>query len=178
MKEVDVRATEFVAKLKAVEKDFHDMLLMVPNIPSPESPIGADETGNVPWSYWSPSLGHVDPKDEEKVKEVPTRFDFEVKDHLTLGKELDLVDVERGVQASGFRGYYLKNEAVLMQHALLWHALKKLQSKGFTLFTPPVLVREFALEGSGHFPAGRGEIYQVDMATCMQHTADCIAVVI
>lgn len=170
MKEVDATFTELAPKLKAIESEYENLMLLVPNIPSGESPVAQDESGNLPVSYWSPILGHIEPKDS-KVAEVPTKFDFEIKDHVTLGKDLDLIDIERGVEASGFRGYYLKNEAVLMHYGLLWYALKKLQEKGFTLFSPPVLVREFALVGSGHFPTGKAEIYQVGNAAAMKEDA-------
>ena len=131
----------------------------------------ADDSANLPWAYWSPVIGNVDPQDADKVAQIPTKFDFAVKDHITLGKELDLIDTQRGTETSGSRGYYLKNEAVLIQYGLLWLAIKKLQDKGFTLFIPPVLVREFALQGSGHFPAGRGEIYQVGNAASLKEEA-------
>lgn len=162
MQEVDSKQSQLEQQLKEVDEQYQALMLLVPNIPSPESPVGPDESANLPWAYWSPALGNVDPKDTDKVAQVPTKLDFEPKDHITLGKELDLIDIERGVQAAGFRGYYLKNEAVLMQHGLIWLALKKLQEKGFTLFTPPALVREFALVGSGHFPTGREDIYHVE----------------
>lgn len=161
MQEIDTRQTEQKAILREIDQQYQTLLLQVPNIPAPEAPVGPDESGNVPWSYWSPATGHVDPKDEAKVAEVPTKFEFEIKDHLVLGQELDLIDIEAGVKTSGFRGYYLKNQAVMLQQALIQHALKKLQQKGFTLFAPPTMVREFALVGSGHFPAGREEIYQI-----------------
>jgi len=161
MKEVDQKSDELKNWLKPVLEEYDKLMAMVPNIPSPETPVGPDSSGNIPWSYWSPKLGHVDPKEEDKVKEVPTKFDFEIKDHITLGKELDLIDIEAGTKTSGFRGYYLKNEAVMMQYGLIQHALKKMQEKGFTLFTTPVLVRDFALFGSGHFPFGKEEIYRI-----------------
>lgn len=161
MKEVDARAGELKEKLKTVLSEYEGLMYLVPNIPSPETPIGKDDSGNVPWSYWSPALGHVDPKEEEKVKQVPTKFDFEIKDHLALAKNLDLLDTEAGVKTAGFRGYYLKNEAVLMHYGILWHALKKMQAKGFNLMVPPVLGRSFAFYGSGHFPFGKADQYQV-----------------
>ncbi|MDQ3018301.1 MAG: serine--tRNA ligase [bacterium] len=161
MKEVDSRQQELKEQLRPFENEFNNMMLLVPNVPSPETPIGADESGNVPWSYWSPELGHLDPKDTDKVAQVPSKFGFEVRDHISLGKELDLIDIERGVEVSGFRGYYLKNEAVLLQYGLFQYALEKLRAKGFTLMQTPSLVREFALIGSGHFPAGKAEVYQV-----------------
>lgn len=168
MQEMDAHHTEGKEKLRAIEAEFNKLILLVPNIPSPETPIGKDDGDNVPWGYWSPDLGHVDPKDEDKVKSVPPTFAFDVKDHVTLGKELDLIDTERGTEVSGFRGYFLKNELVLMHQGLMWFAMEKLRQKGFTLMQTPTLVREFALTGSGHFPSGRAEIYQVGNAANLE----------
>jgi len=161
MKEVDEKTGVIKTQLKIVLERFDLLMSLVPNIPSQETPIGPDASANVPWRYWNAEIGVVDPtKDPDKVKEISKKFDFPIKDHLTIGKALDLIDVDAGVKTSGFRGYYLKNEAVLIQYALVSHALKKMQAAGFTLMVPPTLVREFALFGSGHFPAGRPEIYQ------------------
>ncbi len=168
MQEVATNQQELKARLREVEAEYQTMMLSVPNVPSPESPIGPDESANVPWSYWSPAQGHVDPKDDAKIAEVPTKFEFQPKNHIDLGKSLDLIDLEQGTQVSGFRGYYLKNEAVLLQHGLLSYCLDKMREAGFTLMVPPVLVREFALVGSGHFPAGRSEVYQVGNAAQME----------
>lgn len=164
LKEIDARQMDLETKYRDVENLYQNLLLKVPNIPAPETPIGADDQANVPWKYWSPELGVVDPKDEAKVKQIPKNFDFAFKDHLTLAKELNLIDFEKGVKISGFRGYFLKNQAVLLQQAVINLALEKLLAKGFTLMVPPVLVKEFTLEGSGHFPFGRDEIYQAASA--------------
>lgn len=161
MQEVDARYGELKQQLRETEAEYDHLMLLVPNIPAPEAPIGQDSSANVAWSFWSPDLGHVDPKDAAKVAAVPAKFDFPIKDHIALGQELDLIDTEAGVKTSGFRGYYLKNEAVLIQQALLWHALNKLVGKGFTPMITPTLVREFALIGSGHFPAGKAEVYEL-----------------
>ncbi len=161
MKEVDARQTELTQDLRRVQQRFDDLMLRMPNIPSPESPIGADDSENVPWRYWSPELGEVDPLDAALVAQVPTKFTFPVKDHAELAEALGLIDLEAGVKTSGFRGYYLKNELVTIQYGLFLHAMEKLRAKGFTVMQTPTLVREFALVGSGHFPAGRDELYQV-----------------
>lgn len=168
MQEMDKHHTEANQKLRSVEAEFNKLMLLVPNIPSPETPIGKDDSENVPWSYWSPATGHVDPTDVDKVATVPPVFTFEIKDHATLGKELDLIDTERGTEVSGFRGYFLKNELVLMHQGLMFYAMEKLRSKGFTIMQTPTMVREFALTGSGHFPTGRAEIYQVANAAGME----------
>ncbi len=132
-------------ELKKLETELHELLLLTPQIPSEDTPVGKDEKENV---------------EVKKVGEQ-TKFDFEIKDHVQLGKDLDLLDLERGVKVAGFRGYYLKNEAVLMHMGLMMHGLKKMIEKGFTPMIPPTLVRDFALMGSGHFPFGKEEIYQV-----------------
>lgn len=168
MQELDTRQTGLKDQLRTIEAELNNLMLYVPNIPSPESPVGKDDTENVPWSYWSQEFGKVDPKDTDKVAQIPKKFEFEVKDHVALGTSLNLVDFDRGVEVSGFRGYYLKNEAVLMQYALFNHAITKLRAKGFELMQTPTLVREFALIGSGHFPAGRAEVYQVANAAKME----------
>jgi seryl-tRNA synthetase len=169
MQEMDKHHTEANEKLRAVEAEYTKLMLLVPNIPSPESPVGKDESANVPWGYWSPQLGKIDPKDEDKVKQVPPSFGFEVKDHIALGKSLDLIDLDRGTEVSGFRGYFLKNELVLMHHGLMWLAMEKMRAKGFTLMQTPSLVREFTLTGSGHFPAGRAEVFQVANAAGLEN---------
>ncbi len=161
MREVDEKNTELKKQVEEILAEYEQLMYLVPNIPSPETPIGPDESANVPWSYWSKALGKVDPNDAEKVAQVPNTFSFEIKDHVTLGKELDLIDIEAGVKTAGFRGYYLKNEAVLMQYGLIWLALKKMQEKGFGLMVPPILDKAFAFYGSGHFPFGKADQYQV-----------------
>ncbi|HEX3099922.1 MAG TPA: serine--tRNA ligase [Patescibacteria group bacterium] len=168
MQEIDKHHTEALEKLRSIEAEYNNLMLLVPNIPSPETPIGKDDTDNVPWSYWSPELGHVDPTDTDKVAQIPPTFTFDIKDHAALGKDLDLIDIDRGTEVSGFRGYFLKNELVLMHQGLMFYAMEKLRSKGFTIMQTPTLVREFALTGSGHFPTGRAEIYQVGNAANLE----------
>ncbi len=168
LQEMDAHHTETKEKLREVEAEYNNLMLLVPNIPSPETPIGKDDSQNVPWSYWSPELGHVDPKDADMVKQIPPTMPFEVKDHVALVKDLDLADFDRGTEVSGFRGYFLKNELVLMHHGIMWYAMEKLRAKGFTVMQTPTLVREFPLIGSGHFPAGKAEVYQVANAANME----------
>ncbi len=145
MKALDQNTGNMEKKSKELEDEFHDLMLEIPNIPSDDSPEGKDESGNVEVSKWG---------------KLP-KFDFAVKDHIQLGKDLDLIDVEAGAKTSGFRGYYLKNEAVFLHFAVFWHALNLMREKGFTIFVPPTILREFAFVGSGHFPAGKDELYQI-----------------
>ena len=133
------------AEMRLMEGEHRELLLQVPNFPSPESPVGKDASANVQIERWG----------------KPKEFGFPIKDHIALGKELDIVDFERGVKIHGFRGYILKNEAVLLQQAVLQLALQKMRKAGFIPIIPPVLVKEFALYGSGHFPFGREEVFEI-----------------
>lgn len=132
-------------ELQKVEKEYEKLMLLVPNIYSQDTPIGQSSSENKEILRWG---------------EIP-KFDFPIKSHIQLGQDLDLIDFKKGVETSGFRGYYLKNEAVLIQLALIWYSLLKLKEKGFTLMLPPTILKEFALTGSGHFPFGKEDIYQI-----------------
>lgn len=129
---------------RKIDSEYQDLMLLVPNIPAEDVPVGDESKKRV----------------VKKWGKIP-KFDFKIKNHIEIAKELDLIDFEKGAKVSGFRGYYLKNKAVLLQWAILWHALNKVIKKGFVPFWPPVLLREFALIGSGHFPFGKEDIYQI-----------------
>jgi seryl-tRNA synthetase len=135
---------EIDPQLVLVEAKFRELMMLVPQIPSSQAPIG-DESAN---------------RVVKTVGEAP-KFDFEAKDHIQLGESLDLIDFDAGRNVSGFRGYYLKNDAVLLEYGLLQLGLRLMRTKGFSLRVPPTIVRSFALEGSGHFPFGKDEIYQI-----------------
>lgn len=145
MREIDKLSDKTRRKFKEIDKKYKELMLLVPNVYSNDTPIGSDDGDNKEIYRWG---------------NIP-QFDFPVKNHIQLGKDLDLIDVEKGARTSGFRGYYLKNEAALMQIALMEYAFDKLRKKGFTLMIPPILLRSFALVGSGHFPEGKDEIFQV-----------------
>ena len=127
-------------ELKRKEEEYKNLMLLIPNISSPDTPLEDRE------------IYHWGKKPE---------FDFPPLSHLELGEKLDLIDLKKGAQTAGFRGYYLKNEAAELHFALLFYAWQKIISKGFKPLLPPTILREFALLGSGHFPFGREDIYQI-----------------
>jgi len=133
-------------ELKTVEKEFNDLMLLVPNVPDKSVPIGKDATGNVEMKKWG---------------EIP-KFDFIPLDHITLAKKLDLVDFERGAKIGGFRTYFLKNEAAVLEMSVLFYTFQKLAKKGYIPIIAPSLVKEFTLFGSGQFPWGREEVYRIE----------------
>lgn len=132
-------------QLTEVENKFHELMLQVPNILLDEVPIG-DASKN---------------KIIRQSGKLP-KFSFTLKDHIELGKSLDIIDFERGVKVAGFRGYYLKNEGAMLQLAVLNYAVNQLVKKGYHLIIPPIINRGFALEGSGQFPWGREETYKLE----------------
>ncbi len=133
-------------ELRTVEQDFNVLMLTVPNVPDPSVPVGKDANGNKEVKQWG----------------EPPKFDFQAKDHIELGKSLDLIDFDRGAKIGGFRAYFLKNEAAQMELALMWYTLNKLVAKGYTPLIAPSIVREFTLVGNGQFPWGREEVYTIE----------------
>ena len=130
---------------KAVEEELKTLLLIVPNIPAEDTPIGPDSKSN---------------KEIRKWGEIPN-FNFPVKNHIEIGNNLNILDFVAGAKASGFRGYYLKNDGASLHWAILNFALMKMISHGFTPMVPPTLIHEFVLQGSGHFPFGKQDVYQI-----------------
>ncbi len=139
------KITALEDEFNKVKAAFDSIMLTVPNIISEDTPIGKDSEDNKPIAKWG---------------KLP-KFNFEIKDHIQLGKDLDILDLDRGVKVSGFRGYYLKNDGARMHMAVLQYAFNKLVAKGFKPFITPTLVKEMAFIGSGHFPFGKEEVYQI-----------------
>lgn len=144
MRHVGDQIKTLEAELAPTEEELQMLSLQVPNIPSEDSPVGGEEA-NV---------------EVARVGE-PRAFGFEPKSYIELLEARGLLDLERGAKTSGYRGYYLKGDLAHLHLALMTYALRKLDGKGFTPMVPPILLRQFALVGSGHFPAGKDEIYQI-----------------
>ncbi len=132
-------------ELRGAEDRRYQLLLRVPQIPSPDAPVGASEDDNVELRRWG----------------EPRHFDFTPRDQVELLEMNGWAELERAARVAGSRNYVLKNEMVLLEMALWRFALDSLRAKGFDLLTVPALVREFALIGSGYLPAGRDETYHL-----------------
>ena len=128
----EVKSSE--EELRIVEEKLKTYLLTIPNIPHESVPVGKDSSANVEVRKWG----------------TPKAFDFTPKNHIQLGKDLDLIDFERGTKISGFRGYFLKNEGAHLELAVLWYSFQKLASRGFTPMIAPSLVRDFLGTASFH----------------------------
>jgi seryl-tRNA synthetase len=91
---------------------------------------------------------------------------------MTLMGELDLLDTERGAKVSGFRGYFLRNEGLLLSFALWSFALEKLMEKGFTPLLAPAIARGFNFVGTGWLPQGKDEVYKIGEDEYLAGTAE------
>ncbi len=162
-KEIKNKIQDTTEKVNKVEQKYQSMMWFTPQIISDDTPIGPDESGNLEVKTWTPKAG-------EGGK--PKNFDFKMKDHIELGESLNLLDLDRGVKTSGFRGYYLKNEGALMHMGLMMYGLKLMKEKGFQVFVPPTLVKADALWGSGHFPFDEENIYVADSLKHIEENDD------
>jgi seryl-tRNA synthetase len=133
------------AELEKVEAELDRLAASLPNLPDPEAPEGMTE------------------EDAVTVREVgsPPEFDFEPRDHLEIGTELGLIDVEAAARLSGSRFAYLKGDLVLLELALIRFAIDTAREQGHEPVVPPVLVREEALVGTGFLPEARDQIYAI-----------------
>lgn len=133
---------ELQGQFASLDLEWTKLLLAVPNLPSPDTPEGPDESGNKVVREWG----------------TPPEFSYTPKAHWDLGKELDLIETEKAGEVSGARFAYLKNEAALLQFALISLTMKVLTSredlaqvikeagidvdpKPFVPVIPPVLMR-------------------------------------
>ena len=143
------RIGEAIASLKpeaeSAEADFLEMCYLVPAIAHPDAPVGRDAGGNV----------------EVLKRGSPPVFGFDPLDHVQLLAANGWAEFEKTAQVCGSRSYSLRDDMVLLEAALHRFALEKLQSKGFTLASLPSLVRQQALLGTGHFPAGGDQVYHL-----------------
>jgi len=119
-----------------VDRELHALLLTVPNLPSPDAPVGVDESDNVVTETWG----------EQR------RFDFMPKPHWEIMEALDIVDFERGVKVSGSRFYFLKGLGARLQRAMITWMLDLRIEQGYEEVYPPYIVREEALVGTGNLP--------------------------
>ena len=133
-------------RLGVLRPEIERLHLQVPNLPDEEVPEGKDDTDNV---------------EIERVGEPPV-FDFEPRDHITLGAAQGWLDIEAGARLAGSRNYVLKGDLSLLEGAVMSFALDHMLAKGFVPLSVPMLVREEPLLGTGYFPGGEEQTYRTD----------------
>jgi seryl-tRNA synthetase len=143
LKEEDARLQEQIKNLQPV---LDELILQVPQPADDGVPVGKDDTENV---------------EIKKVGEV-RKFDFEPKDHVQLGLDLGIIDIERGVKLAGTRNYILKGDGALLHWAVLRFAMDFMVGRGYVPFSVPVLMKDETMTGTGFFPGSEEQTYQME----------------
>jgi seryl-tRNA synthetase len=143
---------------KQVREELHAALVTIPNMTHPAAPVGTTAADNKVLRTWG----------ERR------QFDIPAKDHIAIVKQLDLADFEAGASVSGQKFYFLKNEGVLLELALVQYAMETLIAEGYTPVITPDLARVEVLEGIGFIPRGpETQIYSVaNTDLCLIATAE------
>ncbi len=131
-------------KLKEVMREWQTLMIQVPNVPDMTVPEGKDDADNQQIRVWGDK----------------SEFPFEPKGHIELMEKHDMLDLERGIKVSGFRGYFLKNDGVLLNFALWQFAVEHFTKHDFTPLLAPSLVRRETLLGTGYLPQGEDDLYK------------------
>jgi seryl-tRNA synthetase len=129
---VDLEKRE--AAQNAVEQQFRKEMLKLPNLALENVPEGDESNKKI-----------------LRTVGEPKEFDFTVKNHLQIGQDRGIIDMERAAKVSGSRFAYLKGDGVLLELALIDLAMKKLVKEGFIPVVPPALIKQEMTEGLGYW---------------------------
>jgi len=157
-KSIKEEISRMEADVTRLEAELDEAGRRIPNMAHPEAPLGKEDKDNTEVARFG----------------EPKKFSFTPKDHVQLGEDLDIIDFEAGTKVSGVKYYYLKNEAVFLEQALIMYALNKLREKGFTPFITPDVAKEEILQGIGFNPRGNeSNVYTLEgEASCLVATAE------
>ncbi len=131
---------------KAIDPKFRASMMTLPNLIDKSVPIGDNGNDNVILRYHG----------------TITDFDFFLKDHVDIANSLGLIDLERAAKIAGARFYFLKNELVKLNLALINYALDFLAEKGYSLTQPPFMIRKEAMEGAVILGDFEDMIYKIE----------------
>lgn len=130
-------------ELSSLTKQYNNIMMRMPNLPSKDSPVGKDDTENVV---------------VRKVGDLP-KFDFAPLDHVALMEKNNWSEMERIAQVSGSRTYAIKGDLAKLELAIHMFVLDKLAGKGFTTMTVPSISKQKPLYGMGYLPFASDEVY-------------------
>jgi seryl-tRNA synthetase len=154
------RAQQLAEEQTAAEEEANAIMLQLPAIPDPSWPVGKDDADNVVDRVWA------DPT------HPPVKLDGGRKDHVALGRELNILDFDRGVKLAGSRSYVVRGAGALLYWAVLRYAQDSLVRRGYEQMVVPVLVTEQCMIGTGYFPAGREQAYVTQDNTVLVGTSE------
>jgi seryl-tRNA synthetase len=146
MKEISNNLSKLEAEKYELDVKFKQLMMLLPNLLLPSVPSGYAESDNV----FVRSSGTL------------RTMDFQPKDHVELSTSLDLVDFERAAKIAGSRFYFLKNDLVLLNQALIRMALDFLANNSYILLQPPYMIRKEAMEGAVMLGDFEQVIYKIE----------------
>jgi len=146
VKDIPQRIKDLEAKSAESSAKLNGALMRIPNILHESVPTGKDETESVTVKTWGK---HPD-------------FGFEPKDHIDLLTALDMVDMERGAKVAGARFFFMKGDAVKLEHAIMQFALDFLRAKGYTAVEPPFMLNRESYEGVVNLEDFGPVIYKIE----------------
>ncbi len=148
-------ASALTGQVTALESDRDKLWLRIPQPADADVPVGKSADDNVQLSTWNPDW--FDP-----AKSFAANKGFAPKTHIELGQSLGLFDFERGVKIAGSRSYVLTGDGMRLHQAVLRFAFDFMtQDNGFTPLSVPVVVRDECMVGTGFFPDGKEQAYEV-----------------
>ncbi|MBO8182364.1 MAG: serine--tRNA ligase [Archaeoglobus sp.] len=165
-KKISEKVKEEEKKLKEIEEELNTILLSIPNILHESVPIGADDSENVPIKFWGKPKVWVGFEEEFK-RQTDGKVDYEVIEkppipHADAGEIFGWTDIERAAKVAGSRFFYLLDDLVWLDFAIMMYALDYLAKKGFTIVSPPYLMKRKAYSGVTAFEDFEEVIYKVE----------------
>jgi seryl-tRNA synthetase len=147
MRQVAETVKELDTRQAGLDEKLHEGLIKIPNVPHSSVHHGESEKDNKEIKIWG----------------APRTFDFEPKDHLRLGDDLDIIDFPRGAKVAGTGFPVYKGAGALLERALLNFMLDTHTVKnGYREIFPPFLVNEQSALGTGQLPKSREQMYYVN----------------
>ncbi|KAI9764436.1 MAG: Serine--tRNA ligase, mitochondrial [Geoglossum simile] len=153
-------------KMDHAQAEIERLALELPNLTSKEVPQAKNPV-TVGWINPHQQPPHTQPSSLplSQPQYPPPSPERTIKSHIEIGKELDLLDFEAASTATGWGWYYLKNEAALLEQALVQYALSVVMKKGWTVVSPPSIVYSHIAEACGFRPRdknGEQQIYTLE----------------
>jgi len=139
---------ELGTQLALAEREFHSLMLDLPNNPRADVPVGSGEADN----------------SVIKTEGTPLEFTaFKPLPHWELGENLGIIDFDRGVKLSGTRFYVLSGAGAKLERALIaWMLDVKTQEQGYLEIIPPLMVNRETVTSTGHLPKNADTMYHDD----------------
>jgi seryl-tRNA synthetase len=147
MKDTSNRITELELEQDQVLKKYRYLMMSIPNLLHESVPMGSTEKENVV----------IKERGDKRAK-----LAIAPKDHIDIATSFDLIDLERAAKISGARFYFLKNDLVKMNLALIQFGLDYLSNSGYALVQPPYMIRKDAMEGAVILGDFEQVIYKVE----------------